>query len=59
MLFRSIDGKDATLGWRGDFLSAGKLGELRGIERSGAAVAMRKEIHRNVTAMVKDLSGRR
>lgn len=54
-----IDGKDASLVWRGDLLSAGRLGELRGIERAGSAVAMRKEIQRNASAMVKELSSRR
>jgi hypothetical protein len=54
-----LDGKEATLAWRGDLLSAGRLGELRGIERAGSAVAMRKEIQKTVTAMVKDLSSRR
>lgn len=54
-----IDGKPMTLVWRGDFVAANRLGELRGIERSGAAVAMRKEVQKNVTAMVKDLSSKR
>lgn len=54
-----IDGKPATLAWRGDLLSSTQLGELRGIERSGASVAMRKEIQKNITAMVKDISSQR
>lgn len=54
-----IDGKPATLVWRGDLLSSNQLGELRGIERSGASVAMRKEIQRNVGTMVRDLSSLR
>ena len=54
-----IDGKAATLVWRGDMLSSSQLGELRGIERSGASVAMRKEIQKNITAMVKDISSQR
>jgi hypothetical protein len=54
-----IDGKPATLAWRGDLLSSSQLGELRGIERSGASVAMRKEIQKNISAMVKDLSSQR
>jgi len=54
-----IDGKQATLVWRGDFVSSSQLGELRGIERSGAAVAMRKEIQKSVVAMVKDISSQR
>jgi hypothetical protein len=54
-----IDGKPVTLVWRGDLLSSSQLGELRGIERSGASVAMRKEIQKNISAMVKDLSSAR
>ena len=54
-----IDGKPATLAWRGDLLASSQLGDLRGIERSGASVAMRKEIQKNITDMVKDLSSQR
>ena len=54
-----IDGKPMTLVWRGDLVAANQLGDLRGIERSGSAVAMRKEIQKNVNAMVKDLSSKR
>ena len=54
-----VDGKPATLVWRSDMLSASQLGELHGIERSGASVAMRKEIQKNVSAMVKDISSQR
>ncbi len=51
-----IEGKVATLVWRSDLLSSSQLGDLHGIERSGASVAMRKEIQKNITAMVKDIS---
>ena len=54
-----VDGKAATLVWRSDMLSSSQLGELRGIERSGSSVAMRKEIQKNVAAMVKDISSQR
>ena len=54
-----IDGKTATLVWRGDLLSSRELGDLRGIERSGAVVATRKEIQKNIVAMMKDLSSQR
>lgn len=54
-----IDGKAATLVWRSDLLSSSQLGDLHGIERSGASVAMRKEIQKNITAMVKDISSQR
>ena len=54
-----IEGKSATLVWRSDLLYSSQLGDLRGIERSGASVAMRKEIQKNITAMVKDISSQR
>ncbi len=54
-----IDGKAATLVWRSDMLSSSQLGDLHGIERSGSSVAMRKEIQKNVAAMVKDISSQR
>lgn len=54
-----IDGRAATLVWRGDMLSSSQLGELHGIERSGSSVAMRKEIQKNISAMVKDISSQR
>ena len=54
-----IEGKSATLVWRSDLLSSSQLGDLRGIERSGASVAMRKEIQKNITSMVRDISSQR
>ena len=54
-----VDGKPATLVWRGDMLASTQLGELHGIERSGASVAMRKELQKNISAMVKDISSQR
>ncbi len=54
-----VDGKAVTLVWRSDLLSSSQLGELRGIERSGASVAMRKEIQKNIAAMVRDISSQR
>jgi hypothetical protein len=54
-----IDGKAATLVWRSDMISSSQLGELHGIERSGSSVAMRKEIQKNIAAMVKDISSQR
>ena len=54
-----IDGKPATLVWRGDLLASSQLGDLHGIERSGASVAMRKELQKNISAMVKDISSQR
>ncbi len=54
-----VDGKPATLVWRSDMLSSSQLGDLHGIERAGASVAMRKEIQKNVSTMVKDISSQR
>jgi hypothetical protein len=54
-----VGGKPATLVWRGDLIASSQLGELRGIERAGAAVAMRKVIQKNVNTMRKDLSSQR
>ena len=54
-----MDGKAATLIWRGDLLASTQLGELHGIERSGASVAMRKEIQKNISAMARDISSQR
>ena len=54
-----VDGKAATLVWRCDMLSSSQLGGLVGIERSGSSIAMRKEIQKNVAAMVKDISSQR
>ena len=54
-----MDGKAATLVWRSDMISSSQLGDLIGIERSGSSIAMRKEIQKNVAAMVKDISSQR
>ncbi len=54
-----VEGKPATLVWRGDLLSSAQLGELHGIERAGSSVAMRKEIQKNISAMVRDISSQR
>ena len=54
-----VDGKTATIVWRTDLLSSSQLGELRGIERAGSSVAMRKEIQKNISAMAKDISSGR
>ena len=54
-----IEGKAATLVWRGDMLASSQLGDLHGIERAGSSVAMRKEIQKNISAMVRDISSQR
>lgn len=53
------DGKTATLVWRGDMISSSQLGDLHGAERTGSSIAMRKEIQKNISAMVRDISSQR
>ena len=56
---RSIAIPPETRYLMGMYWRRSQLGDLRGIERSGASVAMRKEIQKNISAMVKDLSSQR
>ncbi len=49
-------GGGKTLVWRGDLISSGSLGELRGIERNAAGSAMSKEIQRVIQHFQKDIS---
>ena len=50
----TINGRQATLVWRGDLLSAPALAGLHGIERMGSSTAMMKEIQKGVRAFLKD-----
>ena len=43
-----LGGRASTLVWRGDFTSAGSLGELHGIERLASESAMRKDVSKAV-----------
>jgi hypothetical protein len=49
-----IGGQPATLVWRGDLVSAGSLGGLRGVERLGSSTAMMRATRRTIEAMLKD-----
>lgn len=51
-----IEGRISTLVWRGDFISANSLGELRGIERLASESAMRKDILKAATILQRDTS---
>lgn len=50
----TVDGKPATLVWRGDTLSSLELSELHGVERMGSGAAMMKEVQKSVTLFQKD-----
>ncbi len=52
----TVDGKTATLVWRGDSLSSIALSELKGVERMGSGAAVMKELQKTATAFVKDVS---
>ena len=49
-----IGGQDCTLVWRGDFISAGSLAALHGVERMGSSTAMMRETKRSVESLLKD-----
>lgn len=53
-----VDGKTATLVWRGDLVSATSLAALHGIERNAAGSAMAKEIQQFISHFQKDAAGR-
>jgi hypothetical protein len=50
-----VEGKTATLVWRGDLISASSLGELHGIERLASESAMKKDISKAVTLFKHDI----
>ncbi len=52
----TVDGKPATLVWRGDSLSSVTLAELKGVERMGSGAAVMKELQKTVTVFLKDVS---
>ena len=43
-----VEGKAATLVWRGDYLASPILGELKGMERMGSGAVMMKRIKQGV-----------
>jgi len=50
----TVDGKAATLVWRGDMISSASLASLHGVERLGSESAMMKDIAKAITAFRKD-----
>jgi len=54
-----IEGRAATLVWRGDMISSGSVASLRGIERIGAESTMIKDISRAVSLFRRDTGGSR
>jgi hypothetical protein len=54
-----VEGKPATLVWRGDMISSEALAGLRGVERLGSESAMIKNISRAVRVIRSDIGGGR
>ncbi len=52
-----VDGKPATLIWRGDMISSAELADLRGIERLGSESAMIKDVSKAVRLFRRDSGG--
>jgi hypothetical protein len=50
----TIDGKPATLVWRGDSIASQALSELRGVEKMGSGAAMMKEVQKSIAFFQKD-----
>jgi hypothetical protein len=55
----TVEGKPATLVWRGDMISAASLGTLHGVERLGSESMMMKNITKAVQLFRRDTSGGR
>ncbi|SRR5579862_1975363 len=51
--------KNGTLAWRGDFLSSGTVGTLRGIARTIAGSFLVKGVRKNTVALLKDAEAAR
>lgn len=49
-----IGGKDCTLVWRADLISAPSLATLRGVERMGSSTAMMRETKKSIESLLKD-----
>ena len=54
-----VEGRPATLIWRGDLISSAEVGELRGVERMGSESAMMKDVSRAVRLFRRDSGGSR
>jgi hypothetical protein len=51
-----IGDRPATLVWRGDLLASAALADLHGVERVGAAGAMKKTVQKTIDAFLKEAS---
>jgi hypothetical protein len=51
----TVNGKPATLVWRGDLVSSAALADLHGVERLGSESAMMKDIGKQVSDFRKDI----
>jgi hypothetical protein len=51
-----IGGKDCTLVWRTDLISAAALANLHGVERMGSSTAMMRETKKSIESLLKDAS---
>lgn len=49
-----VGGKDCTLVWRVDLISAAELGTLHGVERMGSSTAMMRETKKSIESLLKD-----
>lgn len=49
-----VGGKDSTLIWRTDLISAAELGTLHGVERMGSSTAMMRETKKSIESLLKD-----
>ena len=52
----TLDGRDATLVWRGDLISAESLAKLRGVEKMGSSTAMMRETQKSIEALLGDIA---
>lgn len=55
----TVDGKPATLVWRGDMISSSALTSLHGIERIASESSMMRDIGRSITFFRRDTAGNR
>jgi hypothetical protein len=53
----NVEGKAATLVWRGDMISSASLASLHGVERLGSESAMMKNISKAITLFRHDTAG--
>jgi hypothetical protein len=49
-----VAGRDCTLVWRADLISASALAALHGVERMGSSTAMMRETKKSIESLLKD-----